>query len=70
LELATGQRKLLLRDAADARYVPTGHLVFMRRGVLWAVPFDAEGLEVRGAEVPLLDSTRIHAEAAVRRLLA
>jgi Tol biopolymer transport system component len=27
----------------------------MRRGVLWAVPFDAEGLEVRGAEVPLLD---------------
>ena len=55
LELATGQRKLLLRDAADARYVPTGHLVFMRRGVLWAVPFDAEGLEVRGAEVPLLD---------------
>jgi eukaryotic-like serine/threonine-protein kinase len=55
LELATGQRKVLLRNAADARYVTTGHLVFLRQGVLWAVRFDAERLEVRGAEVPLLD---------------
>ena len=46
---------MLLQDAADARYVPTGHLVFMRRGVLMAVPFDAERLETRGAEVPLLE---------------
>jgi eukaryotic-like serine/threonine-protein kinase len=55
LELATGQRKLVLRDATDARYLRTGHLVFLRRGVLWAVPFDPERLEVRGAEAPLLD---------------
>jgi eukaryotic-like serine/threonine-protein kinase len=53
--LATGARRVLLRDAADARYLPTGHLVFMRRGVLIAVPFDAERLEIRGAEVPLLE---------------
>jgi eukaryotic-like serine/threonine-protein kinase len=32
--LATGERQVLLRDAADARYVATGHLVFMRRGQL------------------------------------
>jgi serine/threonine-protein kinase len=30
---ATGERKALLRDAADGRYVPSGHLVFLRRGV-------------------------------------
>ena len=30
--LATGERKVLLKDAADARYVPSGHLVFLRRG--------------------------------------
>jgi serine/threonine-protein kinase len=53
--LDTGTRKILLRDAADARYVPTGHLVFLRRGALFAVPFDAERLETRGAEVLLLD---------------
>jgi serine/threonine-protein kinase len=53
--LATGQRTVLLRDAADARYLPSGHLVFLRRGQLFAVPFDAERLEKRGPEVPVLD---------------
>jgi eukaryotic-like serine/threonine-protein kinase len=54
--LATGERKVLLKDATDARYVSTGHLVFLRRGVLFAVPFDAERLEVRGAPVAVLDA--------------
>jgi serine/threonine-protein kinase len=54
--LATGQRQVLLRDAADARYVPSGHLVFLRRGQLFAVPFDVERLETRGPEVPVLDT--------------
>jgi eukaryotic-like serine/threonine-protein kinase len=51
---ATGERKALLRDAADARYVPSGHLVFLRRGVLHAVRFDAARLEVRGSPEPVL----------------
>jgi len=54
--LATGARKVVLKDAADARYLPTGHLLFLRRGVLCAVPFDAERLEVRGPEVAVLDA--------------
>jgi serine/threonine-protein kinase len=54
--LATGTRKVLLTDAADARYLPTGHLVFLRRGTLFAVPFDAERLEVRGPAVAVLDT--------------
>jgi eukaryotic-like serine/threonine-protein kinase len=54
--LATGQRTVLLRDATDARYVPSGHLVFLRRGQLFAVPFDAERLETRGPVVPVLDA--------------
>jgi serine/threonine-protein kinase len=54
--LATGQRKILLKDASDARYVPTGHLLFLRRGVLFAVPFDAERLEVHGAPVAVLET--------------
>ncbi len=32
----------------DARYDPTGHLLFARTGVLMAVPFDLERLEVQG----------------------
>jgi Tol biopolymer transport system component len=51
---ATGERKVLLGDAVDARYVPSGHLVFLRRGVLYAVGFDAARLEVRGTPEPVL----------------
>ena len=56
LTLSTGARKLLMRDATDARYVPTGHLVFMRRGALFAVRFDPERLEVHGEAVAVLDN--------------
>ncbi len=54
--LATGERRVVVRDAADARYVATGHLVFLRRGVLFAVPFDPERVEVTGNEVPVLET--------------
>ncbi len=53
--LETGQRKPLLVDASDARYVPSGHLVFAREARLLAVPFDLERLEVTGDEVPVLE---------------
>ena len=49
--LETGQRKWLLEGGSDARYVPTGHLVFAREARLLAVPFDLDRLEVTGPEV-------------------
>ena len=49
--LATGERRVLLSGAAEARYVPSGHLVFLRLGKLCAVPFDPQRVELRGHEV-------------------
>ena len=54
-DLATGERKALLRDAVDARYVRGGHLVFMRQGVLMAATFDLDRVTVRGQPAPVLD---------------
>jgi eukaryotic-like serine/threonine-protein kinase len=53
--LATGEEKVLLTDAADARYASSGHLVFLRRGKLMAVPFDADRVALRGAPVSVVD---------------
>jgi serine/threonine-protein kinase len=55
LTLANRQRKRLLTDAANARYLATGHLVFLRRGALMAVAFDAERLEPRGTPEIVLE---------------
>ncbi len=53
--LASGERKVLLTNATDARYLPPGRLLFMRVGTLFAVPFDPVRLEVTGEPVALLD---------------
>ena len=52
MELATRKWRVLLEDAADARYVATGHLAFLRQGTLMVVPFDLDRLEVTGQPVP------------------
>ncbi len=56
LRLATGEWHVLLHDAADARYVPTGHLVFLRQGTLMAVQFDPARQEVIGQPSPLAEN--------------
>ena len=53
--LETAERRTLLRGGADARYVSTGHLLYMKTGTLMAVPFDAERLELRGHHAAVLD---------------
>jgi serine/threonine-protein kinase len=54
LSVETGRRKLLVDDAADGRYVPTGHLVFVRRGALMAVPFDLAAVRTTGSPVTVV----------------
>jgi serine/threonine-protein kinase len=53
--LVTGEQKLLVDGAADARYVASGHLVYARMGTLLAQPFDATRLEVTGKPIGVID---------------
>jgi serine/threonine protein kinase len=55
LSLASGTRKVLAEDGADACYLPTGHLVFVRQGVLMAAPFDPHRLELTAPPVPVVE---------------
>jgi serine/threonine-protein kinase len=59
--LKTGERKLLIENGVDARYVSNGYLVFARQGKLFAVGFDLKNLTVTGQPVPVLDGI-VHAE--------
>jgi serine/threonine-protein kinase len=53
LDVDTGERKLLLRGASHAHYVPTGHLLYMAAGGLTAAPFDLARREV-GLPTPVV----------------
>lgn len=52
--ISSKQRKKLL-SGYYGRYLPTGHLLYMHEGTLFAVPFDLKRLEVTGSPSPILE---------------
>ena len=56
---STGQPKVLIRGGSDARYVSTGHLVYVAENSLRAVRFDLDRLETLGPAVPVLASVNV-----------
>ena len=56
--VTSGAAKTIIEGGSDARYLPTGHLVYGVDGSLFAVPFDVRRLEVTGARVPVVDDVR------------
>jgi serine/threonine protein kinase/Tol biopolymer transport system component len=61
MSLADHRRKTLVRGGTYGRYLPSGHLVYVNRGTLFAVPFDVERLEVHGTPAPVLDQVGYNA---------
>jgi len=53
--LRTGKRTMVLRGGSDARYIPTGHLIYALGAALFAVRFDSDRLTVSGASVSILE---------------
>jgi len=55
LTLKTGQSKVVQRGGYFGRYLPSGHLVYVHQGTLFAVPFDLARFETSGMPAPILD---------------
>jgi Tol biopolymer transport system component len=62
--LETGERKILVRGGTDGRYLPTGHLVYGRDGVLFADAFDVVRLEIKGGPTVVLEGLALAAGGA------
>jgi serine/threonine-protein kinase len=66
VSLADHHRKTLVRGGAFPRYVASsnagskgaGHLLYVFQRALYAIAFDSDRLETRGAAVPILDDVR------------
>ncbi|MCZ6751901.1 MAG: hypothetical protein O7E51_08745, partial [Acidobacteria bacterium] len=60
LSVDTGELKIVIEGGREARYAPTGHLVYATAvgGTLMAAPFDLAKLEVTGDPVPILERVR------------
>ncbi len=55
VNLSTGDRKVVIAAGRAASYSPTGHLLFVRARVLYAVPFNASTLTAGESPTPVVD---------------
>jgi serine/threonine-protein kinase len=60
MSLGDRRKKILMRGGTYGRYVPSGHILYVNSGTLFAVPFDLGALEVRGAPILVLDQVAFH----------
>jgi len=56
--LKSGQRKVVIDAGSDARYIPTGHLIYALSGTLLAIPFDVKSLTGTGGSVPIVEGVQ------------
>jgi serine/threonine-protein kinase len=54
VRLDSRERKVLVRGGSFPRYVASGHLLYVKQGAVYAVPFDPVRLEVHGEGRPVL----------------
>ena len=65
LTLADRHRKIVARGGQSPRYLPTsngvGHLVYVNKGTVFAIPFDLNALDTYGTAVPVLNDVAYNA---------
>ncbi len=59
ISLKTGETKTVMRGGYFARYLPSGHLLYVHQGMLYGVEFDPRRLEVKGTPTPLLEDVAV-----------
>ena len=52
--LPSGDPKIVQRGGYYGRYLPSGHVVYVHEGTLFAIPFDLNRLETTGPSVPVI----------------
>jgi Tol biopolymer transport system component len=52
--MATGERKVVHSGGTFGRYLPSGHLVYLNKGTMFAVAFDPVRLDTTGSPAPVL----------------
>ena len=67
---SSGERQVLVENAIEPHYLPTGHLAYVSRGVLFAVAFDARRVKATGGPVPLVQGIRSGGGTALIELKA
>jgi Tol biopolymer transport system component/DNA-binding winged helix-turn-helix (wHTH) protein len=69
LSLASGEQRVLLERGAGAKYVSSGHLLYVRDNVVEAVAFDVRRRRIHGSPFPILRDVATNAFAGLLQLV-
>ena len=58
-------RTVVWRGGRDARYVPTGHLIYVQGATLFGIPFDVSSRAVTGSQTPMVEGLRPYGSGAL-----
>ena len=64
LNMDTGEHHVIIPGGTDARYLPTGHIVYGVDGTLRAVAFDLSSLEITSDPVPVVEDVLVKSSGA------
>ena len=68
LSFDTGEQKIVQQPGFFGRYVPSGHLIYVRDATLQAAPFDSRTFTVTGPSQPVLEDLRLAGLSAAANL--
>ncbi len=54
VSLETGERTVLHRGGSYGRWVPSGHLLYIRENTVFAMPFDIKKMQATGSPAPIV----------------
>jgi Tol biopolymer transport system component len=63
--LPMGARKVVVPRGYFGRYLPSGHVVFIREGTLFGAPFDVDRLQLTGPPAPALENIALSLSTGV-----
>jgi hypothetical protein len=64
-DLDGGPPRLVIHASSNVSYVPSGHLLYVRDGVLMAHPFDANSARTTGDPAPIAERVEIFTESGI-----
>ena len=66
VDLSSGKHRVIVNNAVYARYVPTGHLLYVTTDrTLMVVPFDQNAMKVTGEPTALVEGVRLSVSSTV-----
>ena len=60
LDIDTREYRTIVEGGTQARYAPSGHLIYMKSGTLMAIPFDLDRLAITGAPVATVEGVAMN----------